>query len=243
MTIKQLPFHETFKMLLTSDRPFPSFVLNASEEEKLKWKLETPHHLLQSLGPSYVSMIDDILVPTPSDLTIGEVISMIHQFLSTRPKLASKKIIWWTWDKSLPTPLQNKLLKLIEESGQEYLFLFWMFSATNLLPTFRSRTVQWKNIFGGPSSTQAPKDFPDLNDLSSFAQFQELWDKYNWNEKQLLDWISYHLLLGERQSTTPYLHLEKFGNLVEWVNRSSQWNNPLLERKYMLFQFLRPLIN
>ena len=227
--------------LLHKKNPSPSFVLYPNEEEINYWKLETPDECLKSLGYS-LKFLDDIFVPQMEDYSVSEITTQLHHFLSTHSLHLSKKIVWWPCVKSFPLALQNKLLKFVEDGGIDYVFLFWIFRPVVLLPTFQSRTIKLKNLFPQTSIQVDTHPAWELMKHASFADFQVSWEKNQWSEKYILNEIS-KKLLATNNSKNSFVYLEKFGSLVDWVNKSSQWNNPLLERKYMLFQFLRPFMS
>ena len=193
--------------ILFGHDPLPSLLLFPKEEEIRNWKLDTPEYCLQKMDDlkRKTSVIHDILIPNLEQQNIPEMLSSLQQFLSTKPILLKRKIIWWPCPKSIPETLQNKLLKMIEESNFDFIFLFLIYRPMPLLPTFLSRMFQIKNLFYETNPLTYQNQFQTLwqtSKVSTFQDFQNLWEQNGWDEKYLLTQISDKLLNQSTQKNS-----------------------------------------
>ncbi|MDH4467135.1 MAG: hypothetical protein QE271_03685 [Bacteriovoracaceae bacterium] len=222
--------------VLNSEGIVPSFLLLTSESEFERLNLARPMEILKDLGISGKKLEDGFF---SSDFeSSSAALEKLTNFLTHRPLYLKRKFIWWVVQADFQLSIQNKLLKTIEEAGDFYSFIFCKYSARPLLPTVESRLVTWRirDVSHDKELASETENFTIFS-ATHFQEFQKKWEENKWSEKMVLESICKKAL----QNNSSFSFLEKFGQFLEWFNQSSQWNNPLIERKYMIFQYVRAL--
>jgi hypothetical protein len=221
-----------------SDGAVPSFLISTSPSNVQHFSLERPLEILKEAG-IFGKKLEDAFFSADYDSS-QDALKKLHSFLATKPLFLKRKFIWWPIKDDFNFSIQNKLLKTIEDAGESFGFIFCKYSAKPLLPTIESRLITIRLRSLSSDSSQEPSAVQSLfaTSATTFQEFQKQWEEGQWTEKYVLGRLADKLMEAKYSN---FLILEKFGQLLDWFNKSSQWNNPLVERRYMLFQYVRLL--
>lgn len=197
--------------------------------EKLKEKTKHPDTSFKN---------SDLLVFEQQDNALSiKDLELLEDFTkSSALYLPSKIIILWG-PKVLSSTVSNKILKLLEDPPVALSFIFLGYSYSNLLPTIRSRFLNWRMNSKqlGCYITQHPEFSYHWKNLKNSEEFESWAQENNLSIEQCLAYL-WRFNLTHCNSAPK---IESMLAFQQWFEKSQLWNNPVGERWYFLFQMVK----
>ncbi len=241
--------------LLRSQSFFPAYYLYPSTsvsydyDSVMKWVKE--FYNKYSIKPfETIENCPDILFlkPDKSGSYKVEQISEIYRFQETRPLNNKNKFCVLFPVNEISETVFNKLLKILEEPYNGLVFLLFDQKKSALLDTISSRVVEIRlspedlELMNADSNNQEIKDLfseifsflPSKNSPGNWEEFLNVYRENRTEEKSLLAEFTHWV--AEKPDASPVFK-EKFPGLMQWLEESKLYNNPISERAYFLYQF------
>lgn len=193
-------------------------------------------HTKNSNNASFIN--SDLLVFDQKESSItSKDLEIIDSFTNSHAHYLPCKIIIIWGPKNLSAVLSNKILKLLEDPPVPLSFIFLGYSYAALLPTIRSRFLNWRihlNHLNGLNlahSLHTPpwQEFKNSDDFEKWATDNDL------SCEQCLNFLWQNILQGCSSASK----IERLMSFQQWFERSQLWNNPVSERWYFLFQMAK----
>lgn len=188
-------------------------------------------------NPSFIHT--DLLIWESEEAQIQtKDLEKIDEFTRSKALYLPSKIILLRGPQQFSTIVSNKILKLLEDPPIELSFILLGFNYSSLLPTVRSRFLNWRlNDSDLDNAIQKipSKQLPNWSQCKNSDEFEQWANDNNYDIEDCLDLLWRSFLQDCSQANK----IERLLSFQQWFTKSKQWNNPIQERWYFLFQMAK----